>query len=677
VKIGGNPYHPGATGSPLPFGAPLKESLTQAGSVCAIGGSGVQALYNPFRAAKPLKRVGPRGSGKWRALTWKQAISEIVEGGDLFREGPVKGLKELKEAGTAFLVGRADWGSLIFLKRFVNAFPGAALMRDQDTMLQWTAQEAANSVFGRGAGPAAVDYDSARCVLSFGDAPLDSGVPLVSLARRIAQARVGRVGFNWAVIDPRLSTSASKADLWVPVIPGRDMELVLGVMRALAEEHGPRIKPPPKEVENAFMQTSVEDFAQQAGVRSATVRRLAGMLAEEGQRSAAVPGRGIFAQPRGLQTARLVLALNLMVGSFPGSGALEARSDDFLSAAEESLLGKNEPRAEPRSYGDPVKALMLWRSDPVYDDPGAAKGYFGDRSKVGLFVAVDHEITETSAFADYILPDTTYLERWDLCESPPGVSRPGFGVRKPVVGAFDSGSKRYVSVVPEARLMEDIFFSLARELDLTGFEPAGTRGRNATWTFYENALTAVLGSMKESGYRVDPSKTFLREVVLRGGFFSAGPGPERKTEPGAGIGAFEPIDVKPVDSTTDPAGDELLLITYTLPFHRSPNAGLNSWLLEVLPENRLLIGPEDARKRGIADRGEVLIRSVDGKTELKCKAQVLPGIRPGTVALARGFGYTRAGAQPYSVGKIAVEPDPTRGAGVNPAGLAGVKVSRA
>jgi anaerobic selenocysteine-containing dehydrogenase len=591
VKIGGNPYSPVATGNPLPFGTRLKESLTHSGSICAIGGSGVQTLYNPFRVARPLKRVGPRGSGKWEALTWKQAIAEIVEGGNLFGEGRAHGLKDLKEAkqGAALLVGPADWGSLSFLKRFVGAFPGAALLRDPGAVLEWAARMTADSVFGPETGPVAVNYGSARSVLSFGDAPLDSGVPIVSIAREIAQARVDHVGFNWAVIDPRLSTSASKADLWVPVIPGKDRELILGIMRSLAEDHGTRITTPSKALENTFMQSSVEDYARQAGVSSAAVRRLARMMADEGPRSAALPGRGILAQPGGLETAQMVLALNLMVGSSPEKGALTACSDSFLRRAQEKLLGTNESDAGPILYGDPVGALVLWRSDPVYDDPGSASGYFGDRSKVPLFVAIDHEITETSAHADYILPDTTYLERWDICASPPSVSQPGFGVRMPVVGAFDSESKRYVSIVPEARLMEEIVLSLADALELPAFKSLATRGRNRTWAYYEKALTAVLESMKEAGYPVESSRVFLRDVVLRGGLFVAKLEPTQKAKPPARISTFDPPDMKPVDNTSSPEADSLLLITYSLPFHRSPNAGLNSWLLEILPENKLLI----------------------------------------------------------------------------------------
>ena len=144
-----------------------------------------RTLYDPFRVARPLKRVGPRGSGKWAALTWDQAIKEILEGGDLFGEGTVPGLKSIKESGSgsSLLTGRVDWGSASFLNRFLAAFPGAVWLKDRSTIAEDRAVEAADKVLGTGSGPVAADYGGARVLISFGDAPLDSGVPLVSTVR--------------------------------------------------------------------------------------------------------------------------------------------------------------------------------------------------------------------------------------------------------------------------------------------------------------------------------------------------------------------------------------------------------------------------------------------------------------------------------------------------------------
>lgn len=671
VKIGGSPYNPISADPILPFGTPLEEAPLHGGSVCAIGGSGIQTLYNPFRVARPLKRVGPRGSGKWSALSWEQAVKEIVEGGDLFGEGAIKGLKNLKESGTgpALLVGNADWGSFTFLRRFIEAFPGSALLRERTSMLSEVARSAADAVFGPGGGPVDADYGSARCLISFGDAPLDSGVPLVSIAREIQSARVGGRGFRWAVVDPRLSTSASKADLWVPAIPGKDSDLALGIMRALADDPAYGAKFPHEELKKTVLTRTVQQYAEAAGLPSETVMKLARFLSEEGARSAVIPGRGILGQPNGLEIAKVVLTLNLMVGSAPGSGGLVRRNDEFLQKAESKLLGEKARTTTAARYGAPVTALILWNADPVYEDPQAADGYFRDREKVPLSVAIASEITETTALADYILPETTYLERWDICQFPPSVTKPGIGVRSPVVGRFDAGSGKYYPIVPESRPMEEIVFHLGAELALPRFERDSNGQLKTAWNYYKEALAGLLESMRESGFPISGSEKDLAMVVERGGVFA----PDRMqtgTKPTGRAGhEYKPPRIEAASEKPAAADEGLILVTYSLPFHRSPAAGLNSWLLEVLPENKVFINAADARKRNIDDLDPVLIESLDGKTRLQSKAQVVPGIRPGVVALANGFGYTQSGARPQIIDGVQGEADKPRGAGISPASL--------
>ncbi|MEW6531765.1 MAG: molybdopterin-dependent oxidoreductase [Thermodesulfobacteriota bacterium] len=678
VKIDGSPWHPASAHRLIPFDTPLEQAIARGGSVCAIGGSGIQTLYDPFRVARPLKRIGPRGSGKWKALTWKEAVNEILEGGDLFGEGNVQGLKSLKQAGSGpnFLVGDADWGSLTFIKRFVEAFPGADIQRDHAVLLKHAAARAADAVFGPGDGAVDASYRTARFVLNIGDAPLDSGVPLLSLARDIADARLAHPGFKWAVADPRLSTSASKADLWLPVIPGRDLELALGIMRALAQQYPEQTKFPDPGLKEAVMARSLDAYAAAAGISPETILECARNLAQEGPRAAVMPGRGILGQPNGLEIAKVVLAINKLVGSEPGTGGLVRGSRDFLHDAETRLLKDRKRSWEPRLFGDPVKALIVWQSDPVYDDPASASGYFKSREKVPLFVAVDHGITETSAWADYILPETTYLERWDICVSPPAVTMPGIGFRSPAVGSFDAASGNYAPILPETKPMEDAIYLLGAGLALPGFEPDASGRVGTAWDYYQQAFTAVLESMKNSGYPVASNKEYMQAALERGGVFVQR-GEKAGVKTAKSSTASKPLSIKPLSEQTPVSADTLRLITYSLPFHRSPNSGINSWLLEVLPENRLMINPQDARRLGIKDLDRIVIESLDQKTRVQGKAQVTPGIRPGVVAIANGFGYTQSGAQVRTIDGTPSTADKTRAAGINPTGLKKVIVRRA
>lgn len=680
VKIDGNPYHPASCDPAAPFDTPLADALRLGAPLCAIGGSGVQTLYNPFRVARPLKRVGPRGSGKWKALTWDQAVKEIVHGGDLFGEGKVTGLKQIRESRGEFalLTGNGDWGSRQFLSMFLRGFPGGAFQFDRAQRLEDMFRSACASVFGpKCPGPVAADYRHARAVVSFGDAPLDSGIPIVSLARDIGRARTSGGGFKWAVVDPRLSVSASKADLWAPIIPGKEDRLVLGILAALSEMNGPGFTFPNETIQKAAREVPAAAHAQACGLPLDSALRMAQFLTEAGPLSAVIPGMGILAQENGGKLGELVLSLNLAVGSSLGSGGLMWHDEGYLDRAERRLYDSAAvPPVKP--CGDPAEAVIVWATDPVYDEPTLANAFLTPRDGAKLLVAVSHEITETATLADYVLPDTTYLERWDLCRIPASVHGVGVGARRPVTGLVGPGGA-YRSILPEARLMEDILAQLAAEAGSPGFARPEHGVLPPAKAFYDKALKIVLEEFgKDTGKAA--ADTDLDAVFTRGGRFMPKSG-LRAAEKGAGetpaaVSINHPVVHAP--AAKEPPADALRLILYSLPFHRSPSAGLNKWLLEITPENKLMMSAPDAARLKIRDLDEVTIQPFEGEgPRLSVKAQVVPGMRPGVVALARGFGYRAGGATPETVDGVTHAADQTLGKGVNPAGLTWVKITRA
>jgi anaerobic selenocysteine-containing dehydrogenase len=101
TKIEGNPYSPWTMVPALPYATPLAEALPVPGALCPKGQAGLQAVYDPYRIVKVLKRAGKRGENKWRTIPFDQAVSEVVEGGLLFKsvkgeeQREVTGLREL------------------------------------------------------------------------------------------------------------------------------------------------------------------------------------------------------------------------------------------------------------------------------------------------------------------------------------------------------------------------------------------------------------------------------------------------------------------------------------------------------------------------------------------------------------------------------------------------------
>ncbi|MEW6139265.1 MAG: molybdopterin-dependent oxidoreductase [Thermodesulfobacteriota bacterium] len=664
VKIGGNPYSAVSSPHPLSFDTPLEQAALANAGVCAAGGSGIQTLYDPFRVAVPLKRVGARGAGKWKAVTWDEAVAEITLGGNLFGDGRIEGLKQIRDSGAtmSFLLDRAEWGSRIFIEKFLAGIPGASFVQSQRLLHAEIARQAAEAVFGPGTGTVDADYSQCRVLVSFGDAPLDSGVPLVSIARRIADARLD-CSLKWAVVDPRLSTSASKSDLWVPIVPGTDIHLALGILRALLDSYPDALRMSRDEIEKLVSGRTVDQCAQLCGLAPDYFNRIARMLAQGGPQSAVIPGAGIMAQQDSLAVAKAVLTLNRAVGSVPGTGGLIARSDSFLAQAEKRLRGDAGRIPRMEAMPDSSSCLMLWNADPGYDDPSLAEK-LKDLSTFPLIVAMSSDITETASVADYILPDTTYLERWDICASPPAVASEGFGVRVPAVGGIAGDTGAYFPILSDTRLMEDILVRVAVALNIPGFGAHVPGGIKNAWDYHQTALRSVLDAMKQEDLPVENSSEYLSAVIQRAGVFF-----DRRTV-SATSSSHSPVSFfppRPVSGSagSSGSGDEFLLIAYTLPFRRSPESGVNGWLLEILPDNRLVINTQDAQALGIKQQESIVVQSPDGRTYVRCKAMVVPGIRQGVVALARGFGYRGSGAVLQEINSISVVPEEPRGAGVN------------
>ena len=668
VKIGGSSFHPVSKGDPLPFPVNPEQAALIGASICAIGSSGIQTLYDPFRIARPLKRVGPRGSGKWKAVSWSEAISEITTGGDLFGEGKVAGLKATKDAGQGFgfLVGSADWGSLTFIKSFLKSFTGARLFRDGSVLAQDMVKSVNRSVFGDEFGSVHADYRNARFLLDFGSAPLDSGVPLLSIARDLTEARISRPSLKWAVVDPRQSTSAAKADIWAPIMPGKDLSFALAIIKALYERFPQAVRANNEAIKNAVKNHSVSEYSENAGSYEGAALEIAKLMVEAGQQTAVIPGSGVYRQQFGKEAAEAILSLNLMVGSTPGNGGLTFDDDSFFVEAEKSILGMVEPRISDPAPLAPGYSLIMWGADPVYANPKMAS-LLSNQKEFPLVVAIGTVISQTASMADFILPDTTYLERWDICGAPSVSPSAGFGLRAPAVGAVDARSGRYFPILPETMLMEDILYKFSESLGMNfGKEYVSAESPSIAKTFYYKTTADLFGSFSQSHLVKNVDLVTVEKMFERGGYFQQSNLPAKTRNTQAGYKANPARWDGRVQFNVGSNNGFLTLITYSLPFHRSPESGLNSWLLETMPENRLIINPIDASSRGLKQGESISVESSDGSVKRPVRIQIAPGIRPGVVALANGYGYTGAGATPYSIDNTNNFFDKPRSAGVNP-----------
>lgn len=250
TKIGGNPYHPNNMDADeiVPFSTD-PDGVPGYGRLCAKGQAGIEQLYNPFRVRQPLKRVGPRGSGQWRAIEWDQALAEIVEGGNLFGEGNVDGLRacrdvvndidpNIPELGkranqVVCSIGRMEEGQTHFWDRFWNNCYGTINNRlTHYSICEMTYHLATEQIIGK--AHVKPDINNVQYLLIFGTNPLEANFPMITYARRLVNGLRANSG-RFVVIDPRFSMTAARADEWVPIKPRGDGALVMGMIRWILE----------------------------------------------------------------------------------------------------------------------------------------------------------------------------------------------------------------------------------------------------------------------------------------------------------------------------------------------------------------------------------------------------------------------------------------------------------
>lgn len=262
LRVAGNPYHPLATVNPAPMSAPVREVFAKLGgdsglegraTACARGSSMLEQQYNPHRVLQPLKRVGPRGSGEWQTISFEQLVKEVCEGGDLFGEGHVDGLRAIFDQTTPIDPDNPEYGpksnQFIFtdsanegrtglVRRFTEQSFGSRNFSNHGSYCGQTFRVGTGAALGdiRGMPHGKPDWPSARFGLFIGAAPAQSGNPFQRQGRQLAEARTRKDNpFRYVVVSPILPTSSSMAsgdgNRWLPVKPATDLALVMGMIR--------------------------------------------------------------------------------------------------------------------------------------------------------------------------------------------------------------------------------------------------------------------------------------------------------------------------------------------------------------------------------------------------------------------------------------------------------------
>ena len=254
LKIDGNPYHPNNRDvnenfepDRLYYNTDPADAVTELGRMCLKGQSGVQTLYDPFRIQHPLKRVGPRNSGQWETISWEQAFDEIstkinqlippAERDNYINENFPELGKKKNQLG--FAPGRSvekemseriwknGWGTANYGLSHTSICEVSRHVANE--LITWDPKGSKNSMgAGRSQGWQP-DILGAEYIIFFGANPLEADFPMVGMARNLMEFK--RNGGRYVVVDPRFNNTAAQAHQWVPITPGADAALALGMIR--------------------------------------------------------------------------------------------------------------------------------------------------------------------------------------------------------------------------------------------------------------------------------------------------------------------------------------------------------------------------------------------------------------------------------------------------------------
>jgi thiosulfate reductase/polysulfide reductase chain A len=688
----------------------------EGGVLCPKGNAGIVQLYDPDRIKKPLKRTNPDKSRdadpRWKEISWDEALDEIAAK-----------MKALRDAGEAHkLLWFSEDHSFTHIQQDLCKLYGTPNYSNHSNLCDVSRKASYKTVMGHDRPLA--DFIQSKYILLFGWNPT-SAIKWVHLPRIITRAL--EKGARMVVVDPYLSDTAVKGQEWLAIRPGTDGALALALGHVIVRDGL---------YDRAFVETWTDGFPEYVefvkdktpqwaekitSIPAKTIERVARELATTKPALVDVwsgPGQ----HSNGVQGGRAIAVLNALTGSYDRPGGMivpdkrggkhAAVEPDDTAAATLKQPRFDELKKYPLGHGSGVytesftnlvngtgpyqpKMAVIVFQNVMMSVPGSAN-VAKALDKLETVVVVDTMMSETARRADYVLPGTTYLERYDL--NSHWVTWPVLGLRQPVVKPIFGQPAEYETVA-----------ALGRRLGLTEkggkefFWVGATTGERIDdlTAWYEDMLSnelktgapkITLAELKalpgavwvdKKGTRFEKYAEPLTPEQVKTAFFDGDrraegtaiydkPKEEKGSKrigtvvggkPVAGFatksGKVEftskwlaekkdadgkPVDPRPVYEPRkwQPSAEyPLYFINWKEASHTHSRTQNNPWLLEIKPENPMVVHPDTAARFGLADGDIAWVESPHGK--VKAKVRVTTRIHREVVGVQHGFGHTALG----------------------------------
>ncbi len=610
------------------------KSIDNGVSICARGNAGIKLLYDPDRLKYPMKNVGKRGAPKWQRISWEEALDTCAAKlkGVVDKHGP--------QSLAIFPHGAHATYPMHFFEHTVGtpnvseaSFFQCRGIRDTAYMATIETPPGEN-----------VDMPNAKVIFALGG-HFGENIHVSHVKRYLKGLENGA---KLVIVDPRYSASAAKSDIWVQIKPGTDTAMLLAIMNYLIEnekydadfvdEYGEGFE----EFAEGIKEWTLEKAAKECEIPVAQIKEVADLLAANMPNVSIHPGRHVSWYGNDFQRQRALACLTALLGAFGVKGGFvlpkgpkglkkiswPAREEEIEALHVEEDIYPFSPPGTPTDLirkaaitGEPypIKGCVVWGQNPIQTIP-KQEMTIKMLMQMDFVMCVDVMPTDITMYADILLPDCSYLERYDY-------------IKTGTQWDFADKHQQYIAprmplVAPGFERKDSVWITneLARRM---GFgEKIPVKSQEEMVDYRLSGVNLSIAKIKEEGgIHLQPGQDPYGEMDITVYFYNE----DLEDNELPPIPTYIPVE--------QPSKGYLRLLYGRAPVHTFNRTQNNAWLMAEMGINPVWVNDKIAAKLGLKEGDTVSFVNQDGvKSRNTTTVKVTPGIREDCVYLYHGYG---------------------------------------
>ena len=606
------------------------------GRLCPRGTGGIGAHFDPDRLRSPLIRTKARGKEEWKEVTWDEALDYIA-----LKMNKIKA-QYGPEAVALFAHGIGG----NFIKHTINAYGSQNFAAPSFAQCRGPRDVGFELTFGESIGsPERTDIENSKCLVLIGSHIGENmhNSQVQEFAEAVQKDAV------IIVVDPRFSVAASKAKYYLPIKPGTDIALLLAWMNVIVKEKLYDMDYVTKygygfEQFVAEINKYTPEWAYpETGIDPEVIRVTAREMSKNKPATLIHPGRHTSWYGDDAQRSRAIALLNALMGSWGRKGgfffpvnysvpgypypaypeATKPKVDNpdkkYPFASEEISTGIRDATITGKPY--PIKGWFVYATNLINALPNEAETIKAIQN-LDLMVVVDVIPSEIAGWADVVLPESVYLERYDDLYASPFKEK-FLGIRQPVVDSPNDQKPNWW-----------IAKKLAGKLGVGHYFP--WKNIEEYLDFRLNKIGSSLSELKKKGIIRGPKAPIFFEEGIEPKFDT----PSGKIEFYSSQlqqAGFDPVPK--YNKPEQPPPGYFRLLFGRAPVHSFSRTQSNRILMDMMSENEIWVNSDIANRFSLKNAQHVRLKNQDGIVSNKIKVKVTERIRTDCVYMVHGFGH--------------------------------------